>query len=56
MNNGSSSDCKDSKEIDEYFRDKFFLMLSNQERFVQDEFSKNKIVKESIIKKHKIST
>ena len=48
--------CENESDIDEYFKDKFFLMLSNQVRFVQDDFSENKVVRESIIKKLKIST
>ena len=49
-------ECKSEEEIEEYFSDKYFLLLSNQVRFESEEFSNDKIVKESLIKKIKINT
>ena len=56
VSDASPNNCKSQSDIEEYFKDKFFLMLSNQVRFVQDDFSQNKVVRESTIKKLKIST
>ena len=56
VGDGSPNNCKSESDIEEYFKDKFFLMLSNQVRFVQDDFSEKKVVRESTIKKLKIST
>ena len=56
VGDASPNNCESESDIEEYFKDKFFLMLSNQVRFVQDDFSEKKVVRESTIKKLKIST
>ena len=48
--------CKTETEITEFFRLKYLIMLSNQERFVPDGFGDNATEIESIISWLPIST